>query len=451
MSEPFFSDIRSSSSTSFPDSSALPVSGAGQVENASATPMLASRDNTSAAPFQQAAAQGALIVASTRPVLTEQRTASEAELKSGNANWAMHDSSEAHPEVLRLKELVVDGRLQLKFPVSTETLRALTVLVQDPRYGVRDLLIFGMHASSMAPGHVDALSAVLKVNGTLATLTLRGMRIDAAAAAALSEALRDNCTLVTLYLEGNEIGADGAAALSEALKVNRTLAMLDFLNNEIGDAGAAALSEALKVNSALTTLHLMNNNIGAAGAAALSEGLKVNGTLATLHLAHNKIGPTGAAALSEALKVNRALVTLPLGKNEIGDAGAAALSEALKVNRALARLHLRYNDIGDAGAAALSEAAKMNVALIELHLDEHELNDAYRRQFASILQRNRQFSKLKEGATVALELASNRQYPTEIMAGIIEQMAALPPGRAADGLVTIAALSRAIGYPRSGN
>ena len=451
MSEPFFSDIRSSSSTSFPDSSALPVSGAGQVENASATPMLASRDNTSAAPFRLAAAQGALIVASTRPVLTEQRTASEAELKSGNANWAMHDSSEAHPEVLRLKELVVDGRLQLKFPVSTETLRALTVLVQDPRYGVRDLLIFGMHASSMAPGHVDALSAVLKVNGTLATLTLRGMRIDAAAAAALSEALRDNCTLVTLYLEGNEIGADGAAALSEALKVNRTLAMLDFLNNEIGDAGAAALSEALKVNSALTTLHLMNNNIGAAGAAALSEGLKVNGTLATLHLAHNKIGPTGAAALSEALKVNRALVTLPLGKNEIGDAGAAALSEALKVNRALARLHLKYNDIGDAGAAALSEAAKMNVALIELHLDEHELNDAYRRQFASILQRNRQFSKLKEGATVALELASNRQYPTEIMAGIIEQMAALPPGRAADGLVTIAALSRAIGYPRSGN
>jgi Ran GTPase-activating protein (RanGAP) involved in mRNA processing and transport len=128
-------------------------------------------------------------------------------------------------------------------------------------------------------------------------------------------------TLTTLNLSFNNIGSH-AEALSEALKTNSTLATLELRGNKIEDDGAKALSEPLKTNSTLATLDLGYNSIRENGAQALSETLKTNSTLATLDLNSNLIGSDGAQALSEALKTNSTLATLDVGYNKIGDDGA---------------------------------------------------------------------------------------------------------------------------------
>jgi hypothetical protein len=53
-------------------------------------------------------------------------------------------------------------------------------------------------------------------------------------------------------LVNNSIGSNGAQALSEALKINSTLADLSLYGNMIGDNGVQALAQALKINSTVS-------------------------------------------------------------------------------------------------------------------------------------------------------------------------------------------------------
>ena len=233
-----------------------------------------------------------------------------------------------------------------------------------------------------------SLAEAMKVNTKLTQLDLQSNNIGDAGAASLAEAMKVNTTLTQVNLKSNNIGDAGAASLAEAMKVNTKLTQLDLQSNNIGDAGAASLAEAMEVNTTLTQLHLWNNNIGAAGAASLAEAMKVNTTLTQMNLSTNNIGVAGAASLAVAMKVNTALTRINLSGNNIGDSGAASFAEAIKVNATLTELYLWNNNIGAAGAASLAEAMKVNTTLTQMHLPGKDIGDAGAASFAEAMKVN---------------------------------------------------------------
>ena len=77
--------------------------------------------------------------------------------------------------------------------------------------------------------------------------------------------LASNTALTSLNLAWNELGAMGAGAIAAALRVNGSLAKLSLAGNPIdtsggiGPEGGKAIAEAVKVNSALTKLDVSCN------------------------------------------------------------------------------------------------------------------------------------------------------------------------------------------------
>jgi Ran GTPase-activating protein (RanGAP) involved in mRNA processing and transport len=177
----------------------------------------------------------------------------------------------------------------------------------------------------------------------------------------------------------------------------------------------------------------------------VAEALKTNSILTTLNLEGNKIGPADATALAGALKTNMTLASLRLEANRIGDDGARALADALKTNKTLAELVLYFNGIGEAGGTSLAEALNNNTTLTALHVYRGS-REKWIKEIDVKLERNRLQPQMA-GAAVALEVASDRQYPPEIMQLIVQQLIVLPPKLKEDGRDTVRELSKWVAYP----
>ena len=296
----------------------------------------------------------------------------------------------------------------IHFPSLAEAMKVNTTLAQ-----------LTLQKNNIGDAGTASLAEALKVNTALTQLDLSSNNIAAAGAASLAEAVKVNTTLTQLDLWDNNIGAAGAVFLAEALKVNRTLTLLDLYDNSIGDAGAASLAVIMKVNTTLAQLTLQNNDMGAAGAAFLAEALKVNATMTQLDLHDNNIGDAGTASLAGALKVNTVLTQLDLQGNGIGTAGAASLGEAMKVNTTLTQLSLQNNNIGDAGTASLAGALKVNTVLTQLDLSRNNIGDAGAAFLAEAMKFNTtltqlDLSSINIGAAGAASLAEAVKVNTRL-------------------------------------
>ena len=415
--------------------------------------------------------QATLAKPPTRPVIVAQKDGSDADVDPSNGALAKLSKAKANPELQRLMEAIVDGSLSLHDKLGASTMGALCQLLQDPDCGLVALTI---QASEMGTEGMRLLSEALKINRTVTRLDFSWNKLDAACAALLSEALKVNPVVAELNLEYNCLYAAGAASLSEMLKANSTLTKLNLNCTGIATAGVVSLSEALKTNTSLTTLDLGANKIDAAGISALakmletnkslteiyiganeigsdsafllSKALKVNCTLTKLRMAWNNIGAIGAAHLSEALEINHTLTTLDIGNNLIGCKGAASLSKMLMTNRTLTELRAGKNDMRNTGIALLSQALKSNNTLTKINLAYEDVGYDYETEITSSLRRNLQYELLMQGAALSMELASGLQYPAEISALLIEQIAALPRDPSKEHIDTIADLNAAINY-----
>ncbi|XP_061256980.1 NLR family CARD domain-containing protein 3 isoform X1 [Bos javanicus] len=246
----------------------------------------------------------------------------------------------------------------------------------------------GLRSNSIGPQGAKALADALKINRTLASLSLQSNRIRDDGARSMAEALATNRTLSVLHLQKNSIGPVGTQQMADALKQNRSLKELMFSSNSIGDGGAKALAEALMVNQGLKSLDLQSNSISDPGVAALMGALCTNQTLLSLNLRENSISPEGAQDLARALRTNSTLKSLDLTANLLHDQGAQAVAEAVRENRTLTSLHLQWNFIQAGAAKALGQALQLNTSLTSLDLQENAIGDEGASAVASALKVN---------------------------------------------------------------
>ncbi|XP_061256984.1 NLR family CARD domain-containing protein 3 isoform X3 [Bos javanicus] len=238
------------------------------------------------------------------------------------------------------------------------------------------------------PGGSDSKESTCSAGDPCSIPGLRSNSIGPQGAKALADALKINRTLASLSLQSNRIRDDGARSMAEALATNRTLSVLQFSSNSIGDGGAKALAEALMVNQGLKSLDLQSNSISDPGVAALMGALCTNQTLLSLNLRENSISPEGAQDLARALRTNSTLKSLDLTANLLHDQGAQAVAEAVRENRTLTSLHLQWNFIQAGAAKALGQALQLNTSLTSLDLQENAIGDEGASAVASALKVN---------------------------------------------------------------
>ncbi len=68
--------------------------------------------------------------------------------------------------------------------------------------------------------------------------------------------MRLNTTVASLTLFGNGLGEGGGWALEEALRLNSTVKSLNLGENKLGEGGGRALADALRLNTTLTSLNI---------------------------------------------------------------------------------------------------------------------------------------------------------------------------------------------------
>lgn len=169
---------------------------------------------------------------------------------------------------------------------------------------------------------------------SLKTLSLSGMNLDEAAAAAVAGCLlsQPRSPLEKLDLSANSFGPEGGQALAPAiahLASSGSLTVLDVSSNYLKDEGAFAIVDALQNSgNRLCELSCNTNEIRASGAASLARLCVATRSLKTLSLSDNLIKDEGAVGMATILKEYwHGLRSLSVARNGIGRLGAAALEE----------------------------------------------------------------------------------------------------------------------------
>ena len=181
------------------------------------------------------------------------------------------------------------------------------------------------------PEGTAALSEALKLNNTLATLSLRGNALGEEGHKVFSSCLIDKTRgLTTLDLSDTQLdgktskipGGETAERktsmswLGIGLRDNSSLLSIDVSDNSLGDEGSNLLGdmlsnvEVLHVNSHLIHINAARNGITNAGAMRFMSAIQVNGALLELDLKGNQIEPALLQDVESWLKINRKLSTL---------------------------------------------------------------------------------------------------------------------------------------------
>lgn len=217
---------------------------------------------------------------------------------------------------------------------------------------------------------------------------------------ALSKMLRVNGSLTSLDIDHNNVGEKGATAIAGALRFNASLTYLNLHQNAVGPRGALKIADALRINGSLTSLNLRTNGVGTPGAMAIADALLVNGSLTSLDIGFNEIGNEGAETLGESLRVNGSLKFLNLVENFIGDEGAKAIGESLPFNGSLTSLDLEGNKVGATGAKAIAEGLRGKSSLTRCKLWRNTMDaDAARSLVNMVKDKNISLCGITSGDT----------------------------------------------------
>ncbi|XP_065842739.1 leucine-rich repeat-containing protein 71-like isoform X2 [Oscarella lobularis] len=174
------------------------------------------------------------------------------------------------------------------------------------------------------------------VRGSVATIHIRGWKVDEKVLNVLTLALPLCSTLTTIKFWN--VGLDKRLLEKFAHLINQfNIKNVSLSGNPIPGGDFSFLFD--HENSPLQNLSLRGNCINDVGAQYLGECLPANQSLLVLDLSHNRISSVGAKHIVAGLRINRTLLSLSLANNKIDDEGVGPLAEVL------ARFALSHHEI----------------------------------------------------------------------------------------------------------
>jgi hypothetical protein len=277
-------------------------------------------------------------------------------------------------------------------------------------------LLFPEGPSSRQVSPILGLGSMLKINTSLASLTVEVRTMDTMEAKSFASGLRMNRTLRSLKLmfrsrpQGENVDIV-FLELAKGFENNKSLEEVDvnFMNCDF-----SCLFEALKdcrsvrkLNVRFPYLHVSLVDLLRTSQATIDsfkfetlrrqlpediiEGVQRHGSIVSLDLRACSIPDPVATVLASLLLRNNSAPTLQflnLESCEITDFGTNVIASALETNSTLQKLDLDENDFGMAGAAALAHVIRTNSCLQELILCRNNLTDACIEYFADALREN---------------------------------------------------------------
>lgn len=258
-----------------------------------------------------------------------------------------------------------------------------------------------------------AIVKLMETNSTITHLELGPIMWEEQTASDLDlviQSLAKNSTLTTLNIsKGGMFQKLNVPALGETLRLNETLAKLSLSRVEVTDSDIASLCHSLEFNTSLVELKLTTTSFSVRGTATLADFIEKNSVLEVLELEGRiSIGPQEISLLAESLKTNSTLSTLrlsygfdpiitedghwSLSNGTLPEGGASSLFDMLQTNTTLKILSLGGFMIGHLGVDALCNMLDSNITLKSLTLllfnDEKDipfypkLYDSFKRNFS---------------------------------------------------------------------
>lgn len=239
----------------------------------------------------------------------------------------------------------------------------------------KTLLQFGIYNTTSEKNKISEqdlifiIGALLK-NEKITNITICDYHIDIRVAQALSAFLKVNDTLTSLTLNNNKMNGDGVIDIVEGLKQNNTLKILDIGTNNIGDNGIVALSEALNGTN-ITQLIIDNCKLDSNekgqnyGIETLSKILKTNTKLEMLSISNNNIGCYNILNLLSSLENHLKLYSLDISNTNMtkkckDENLPIAIGEAISQIKNLNIINMADNNIGNNGISKIFSSLLTN-------------------------------------------------------------------------------------------
>lgn len=216
--------------------------------------------------------------------------------------------------------------------------------------------------------------------------------------------LKVDLSLAYLSLKSNSIGTAGGIAIAQALQLNESLLQFDISYNSIKDPAGFEFASMLQVNNRLTNLHFNGCEFSAGSIIALSTVLVNNSNIVTFDLTDNRSNFSVLSQtlqndtikhLSGMIKQNKHLIELGLGKLGITDWSTIDhLAPALKMATTLKILDLSCNKISRDGAVAICRALHKHQSIKTLKLSCCNILDEGAEAIGLMLANNDDINKL---------------------------------------------------------
>ncbi|EAN99276.1 hypothetical protein C3747_9g355 [Trypanosoma cruzi] len=238
-----------------------------------------------------------------------------------------------------------------------------------------DLSFFGLKKKGSI-----ALSAALRVNLSIKTLSLVGNHITPAGAMEIARSLSESRTVTLLDFGQNKLGARdpgetvrGGAVVAELLRAGNVLKTLSLRDNGLSDQHIAEFVEVAIDNTELNSLDLSFNKIGYLGAIDVAQILSRNGDLREINLEWNQFQTMGSChILKEGLLMNNTIKRFNLSSDGLDDNCAQLVGRIIGEN-AIEEIIIAHNRIGPIGAEAIAKGLLATSALTTLILDDNPL------------------------------------------------------------------------------
>jgi Ran GTPase-activating protein (RanGAP) involved in mRNA processing and transport len=178
---------------------------------------------------------------------------------------------------------------------------------------------------------------------------------------ALRQTIRENSTLEHVQLNRlHDLPGEGSTILCyifQALKVNETIASISLAGNYLHHQATRLLFQILEDHPSLVRMDLSKSSSPSGWGDALL-GLAKNSTLRDVSLEYCGIGNQGALAIGKILASNHTLQSIDLCHNEIDSDGCYALVNGLKNSQSLKRIYLHGNSIDESCSMAIRDAMR---------------------------------------------------------------------------------------------
>ena len=136
-------------------------------------------------------------------------------------------------------------------------------------------------------GSLRAFALTLPAAATITTLQFYDAGLSAEAIVLLAEALPKS-KVATLAIDYNPVSAT-PSPFAAILKVEGTLSNVSLRGNGIDSVSGMAVAKALATNTSIGALNLFNNKLGNVGTADIAKALRFNMALKQLSIASNQV------------------------------------------------------------------------------------------------------------------------------------------------------------------